>query len=147
MDGALKKYILETLPYSKPFRFVDDFISYSGQEITGVYTFNKDEYFYTGHFKDDPITPGLILVECMGQIGLTGFAIALIYPQPFLYKPMLSVVETEFSNPVYPGETVTVTSKKKYFRNQILKCEITMTNFNKEIVALTTALLKLENKI
>ncbi|MBI5539238.1 MAG: hydroxymyristoyl-ACP dehydratase [Bacteroidia bacterium] len=142
MDENIKKYILENLPYSKPFLFVDNIISYNENEITGTYTFDKEEFFYKGHFKNDPVTPGLILVECMGQIGLVGFALALTYPD-FNYKPMLSFVESEFSKSVYPSDKVTVISKKVYFRNNILKCNITMTNSNNEEVAKTTAILTL----
>lgn len=142
MDNILKKYILENLPYSKPYLFADNIISYNEHELVGEYTFSHDEYFYKGHFTNDPVTPGLILVECMGQIGLVGFALALTYPY-FNFKPMLSVVESEFIKSVYPGEKVTVASKKKYFRNNILKCDISMTNANSEVVAKTTAILTL----
>lgn len=142
MDENIKKYILENLPYSKPFLFVDNIISYNENEITGEYTFTKEEFFYKGHFKNDPVTPGLILIECMGQIGLVGFALALTYPD-FNFKPMLSFVESEFSKSVNPGEKVTIISKKVYFRNNILRCNITMANSNHEEVAKTTAILTL----
>lgn len=142
MDEKLRKYILANLPYSKPFRFVDNIISYTGKEIIGEYTFSEDEFFYKGHFVNDPVTPGLILVECMGQIGLVGFALALTCPL-FNYKPMLSVVESEFLKPVYPGEKVIVISKKVYFRNNILKCNIVMINSQSAEVAKTTAILTL----
>ena len=142
MDETLKKYILENLPYSKPFLFADNILSYTENEITGEYTFTDDEFFYKGHFINNPVTPGLILVECMGQIGLVGFALALTYPQ-FPYKPMLSVVESEFMKSVYPGEKVKVISKKVYFRNNILKCNISMINSIGEEVAKTTAILTL----
>ena len=39
----------------------------------GYYTFKNDEYFYQGHFKDNPITPGVILTEVMAQIGVSLF--------------------------------------------------------------------------
>jgi 3-hydroxyacyl-[acyl-carrier-protein] dehydratase len=142
MDDTLKKYILSNLPYSKPFLFVDNILSYSENEIKGEYTFTKDEYFYKGHFVNDPVTPGLLLVECMGQIGLVGFAIALTYPE-FNFKPMLSIVESEFIKSVFPGEKVVVTSKKVYFRNNVLKCDIIMKNSMEEEVAKTTAILTL----
>ena len=142
MNENIKKYILENLPYSKPFRFVDNIISCNENEIIGEYTFTKDEFFYKGHFINEPITPGLILVECMGQIGLVGFALALTYPS-FQYKPMLSSVESEFIKSVYPGEKVTVISKKIYFRNNILKCNILMTNSLNQEIAKATLLLKL----
>ncbi len=142
MDENIRKYILDHLPYSKPFLFVDNIVSYTENEIIGEYTFSNDEFFYKGHFVNNPVTPGLILVECMGQIGLVGFALALTCPD-FNFRPMLSVVESEFMKSVYPGKKVTVISKKVYFRNNILKCNISMIDSLGEEVAKTTAILTL----
>ena len=44
----------------------------------GFYTFKEDEYFYQGHFKDNPITPGVILTEVMAQIGVVCLGIYLL---------------------------------------------------------------------
>ena len=62
--------ILEHLPYEKPFLFVDALEKISEEGISGYYTFPADSFFYRGHFKDLPVTPGVILTECMAQIGL-----------------------------------------------------------------------------
>ncbi len=62
--------ILEKLPYSTPFLFVDDLVSVDENGVTGTFTFKEDLDFYKGHFKNNPITPGVILTETMAQIGL-----------------------------------------------------------------------------
>ena len=62
--------ILEYLPYEKPFLFVDRLESISEDGCVGYYTFKKEAYFYQGHFKDKPVTPGVLLTECMAQIGV-----------------------------------------------------------------------------
>ena len=62
--------IIALLPYQEPFLFVDELTTISSEGVTGNYTFKKDAYFYKGHFKNNPITPGVILTECMAQIGL-----------------------------------------------------------------------------
>ncbi len=64
------KQILSLLPYQDPFLFVDEVTLISREGVTGKYTFKKTAYFYKGHFKDNPVTPGVILTECMTQIGL-----------------------------------------------------------------------------
>ncbi len=70
--------IIALLPYQKPFLFVDGIDAISEEGVTGHYTFNKDEFFYKGHFKNNPITPGVILTECMAQIGLVCLGIYLL---------------------------------------------------------------------
>jgi 3-hydroxyacyl-[acyl-carrier-protein] dehydratase len=69
--------ILAALPYSKPFLFVDELVSLSPNQAVGHYTYRPDEFFYAGHFVGKPVTPGVILLETMAQIG--GVALGFIY--------------------------------------------------------------------
>jgi len=134
----MKKYkdILEKLPYSSPFLFVDEINSVSEDEIIGHYTFKENEFFYEGHFKEYPITPGVILTECLAQIGLVSLGIYLLKKDNSFttYKIAMSSTEIDFLLPVFPGETVKVTGVKEYFRFQKLKCNVIMRNKNNEIV-------------
>ncbi|HAD95804.1 MAG TPA: hydroxymyristoyl-ACP dehydratase, partial [Cryomorphaceae bacterium] len=63
-------HILDQLPYDQPFLFVDKLHTLTEEGAEGAYTFTQNADFYRGHFKDNPITPGVILTECMAQIGL-----------------------------------------------------------------------------
>ena len=146
MDKKILKYILKNLPYKKPFLFVDEITEVSENQIIGNYTFKENESFYKGHFVNNPITPGVIIIETMGQIGLVCFVIYLSYPNNIEYNPILSVVEAEFHKPVLPNDKVIVTSNKLYFRYNTLKCKIEMHNENGEELAKTTAILKLVRK-
>ncbi len=65
-----KEEIISKLPYSKPFLFVDELLHIDENRVEGTYTFDENLDFYKGHFKDNPITPGVILTEVMAQIGL-----------------------------------------------------------------------------
>ena len=124
--------ILEKLPYDNPFLFVDSIVSVSDQEIEGKYTFRKDLFFYEGHFKGNPVTPGVLLTECMAQIGLVCFGIYLRSEENVSSTAQLQVALTttdiEFLHPVLPEETVTVISEKVYFRFNKLKCKVRMLN-------------------
>ncbi len=134
--------ILLCLPYLSPFLFVDDIIEISDKHIIGEYTYKSDEYFYKGHFKNNPVTPGVILIETMGQIGLVCFAIYLS-EYKFDNIPLLSYVNSEFFMSVKPNEKVFVRSDKIYFRNNTLKCKIEMKKEDGSQVANLEAILKL----
>lgn len=129
--------LIEKLPYSEPFLFVKDILSVSSEGISGTYTFKSDAYFYEGHFKDKPVTPGVILTECMAQIGLVCYGIFLLSEEDVSEKTnfALSSTEIDFYLPVFPGEKVKVVSEKIYFRFNKLKCKVKMLNIKEEIVA------------
>lgn len=132
-----KQTIIERLPYSEPFLFVEEILSVSTESITGTYTFTKDAYFYEGHFKNNPITPGVILTECMAQIGLVCFGIFLLNEEQVSENTnfALSNTDIDFYLPVFPGEKVTVISEKIYFRFNKLKCKVKMLNTKAEVIA------------
>ena len=126
--------ILALLPYTKPFLFVDEIIEIDENGVKGSYTFDKDLDFYKGHFKDFPVTPGVILTETMAQIGLACLGIFLLGSQVQNLSIAMTSTNIEFLKPVYPAEKVIVISEKKYFRFNKLKCEVRMENRAGEVV-------------
>ncbi len=127
--------ILQKLPYSPPFLFVDDLVSLNENGVTGTFTFKKDLDFYKGHFKNTPITPGVILTETMAQIGLVCLGIFLVGDDLTEESQIgLTSTDIEFLKPVFPDEKVTVVSEKIYFRFNKLKCKVKMLNEQSEIV-------------
>ncbi len=129
------KEILEKLPYSTPFLFVDDLVSIDENGVTGTFTFKKYLDFYKGHFKNNPITPGVILTETMAQIGLVCLGIFLV-GNDLTEESQIGLTSTDiqFLKPVFPGEKVTVISEKIYFRFNKLKCKVKMLNEKLETV-------------
>jgi 3-hydroxyacyl-[acyl-carrier-protein] dehydratase len=127
--------IITNLPYTKPFLFVDELWHVDENGVKGNYTFASEADFYKGHFKDNPVTPGVILIETMAQIGVVCLGIYLLgddFNQDT--KIALTSSEIEYLKPVYPNEKVTVISKKMYFRFGKLKCQVTMWNEHQEEV-------------
>lgn len=127
--------IISKLPYSKPFLFVDEIIDIDENGVEGTYTFDENLDFYKGHFKENPITPGVILTETMAQIGVVCLGI-FILNDTFSTNTSIALTSTdiEFLKPVLPNEKVTVVSEKIYFRFGKLKCKVFMKNQNDEIV-------------
>ncbi|MEK8181146.1 3-hydroxyacyl-ACP dehydratase FabZ family protein [Flavobacterium buctense] len=121
--------IISSLPYAKPFLFVDELIRINENGVEGSYTFDENLDFYKGHFKDNPVTPGVILTEVMAQIGVVCLGIYLLNNE-FTKNSVIALTssEIEFIKPVYPNEKVTVISEKMYFRFGKLKCQVKMIN-------------------
>lgn len=125
------------MPYSKPFLFVDDLAEINENGVHGSYTFDENLEFYKGHFKEQPVTPGVILTEVMAQIGLVCLGIFLL-DDKFNKDTSIALTSTsvEFIKPVFPNEKVSVTSEKMYFRFGKLKCKVKMTNELGELVCM-----------
>jgi 3-hydroxyacyl-[acyl-carrier-protein] dehydratase len=121
--------IILKLPYSKPFLFVDELLHIDENGVEGTYVFDENLDFYKGHFKDNPVTPGVILTEVMAQIGLVCLGIYILN-DGFNEKTSIALTSTEieFLKPVFPNEKVTVISEKIYFRFGKLKCNVIMKN-------------------
>ncbi len=132
-----KKTVIEYLPYQSPFLFVDELTYISENRVTGNYTFKQSDYFYRGHFKDNPITPGVILTEVMAQIGVVCLGIYLLREKfSDLKKPQLFLTSNniDFFLPVIPEQRVNVVSEKIYFRFNKLKCLVQLFNEKNQLV-------------
>lgn len=130
---------LSRLPYSPPFLFVDEILELNMEQVSGTYRFPKESYFYNGHFKDYPVTPGVILTECMAQIGVVCLGIHILDKETnqddtAQRKIALTSTEVDFFLPVLPGEKVQVESEKIYFRFNKLKCKVKMFNAEGKLV-------------
>jgi 3-hydroxyacyl-[acyl-carrier-protein] dehydratase len=120
--------IIVKLPYSEPFLFVDEITKIDENGVEGNFYLRKDLYFFKGHFKDNPIVPGVILTEIMAQIGLVCFGYFLTKSDAKQSNFALTSTDIEFLKPVYPNEKVFVVSEKIYFRFGKLKCKVKMYN-------------------
>tara|TARA_R110002051_G_scaffold325867_1_gene432595 strand:+ start:134153 stop:134629 length:477 start_codon:yes stop_codon:yes gene_type:complete len=137
-DNMKYQNILEQLPYSSPFLFVDQLSHVDEHGVEGWYTFPQDAEYYKGHFKNSPVTPGVLLTECCAQIGLVCLGIHLLTSSNTLNNTAIDIAltssEMEFYLPVLPNEEVRVISEKKYFRFQKLKCLVKMYNAEQKLV-------------
>lgn len=129
VETSVEEKILSLIPQKKPFRFIDEIYEVDENAISGSYTFREDEFFYEGHFPGFPVTPGVILTECMAQIGLVALAIYILDKEGGAdenCKTLFTSSEVNFRRMVQPGDKVIVKSKKKYFRMKKLCCEVVM---------------------
>jgi len=141
-DAALKQEVLSLVPQQPPFRFIDEIIHLDDDRIEGTYRFREDEYFYRGHFPGNPITPGVILIETMAQVGVVAFGIYLLSRQknarPGDMKLPISLFSladgVEFKQIVKPGERVIVKAEKIYFRKMTIKARVVVEKESGELI-------------
>ena len=146
MDGQqlTPAQILDLLPQQRPFRFVDEILEVDEQRISGRYTFRPDEFFYAGHFPGRPITPGVILLESMCQVGVVSLGIYLFaldhsVEEARHWTTLFVEAESEFLRAVLPGETMTIRGERIFWRRSKLRAHIEMFAADGTLVAQTTA--------
>ncbi len=140
LDGAA---VLALLPQQEPFRFVDAIVEVDDDHIVSRFTFRPEAEFYRGHFPGNPITPGVLLIEAMAQTGVVALGIYIVAKErgPEGVKKVLTVftdVTAEFAGTVRPGDTVTITARKVFFRRMKLRSEVEMRLSDGTLVASAT---------
>ena len=98
--------IKKLIPHRDPFLFVDTCeIIIPGEHGKSQKLFSANEYFFKGHFPDNPIVPGVIIIEAMAQ---TAGIVVSYKLKEFNEKSVLfmSVNKAKFRKPVHPDEKV-----------------------------------------
>jgi len=98
--------IKKLIPHRDPFLFVDACeIITPGEHGKSEKLFNVNEYFFKGHFPNNPIVPGVIIVEAMAQ---TAGIVVSYKLKEFEDKSVLfmSVNKAKFRKPIFPNEKV-----------------------------------------
>jgi 3-hydroxyacyl-[acyl-carrier-protein] dehydratase len=135
--------VLALVPQQEPFRFLDEILEVNADRIVSRYTFRPEADFYRGHFPGNPITPGVLLIEAMAQTGVVALGIYLVGSERGRdeVRRVLTVftdVTAEFSGVVKPGDTVTISARKVFFRRMKLRSEVEMTRADGTLVASAT---------
>ena len=133
----IKKY----LPHREPFLFIDEVVDIKDNQIIHAKKIiSKDEYFLEGHFPGNPIFPGVILIEALGQAsGILGFTKMNKTPEEGSIYVLAGVDKVRFRKRVRPGDTVDLFSKVVSEKRGIWKfdCRAELDN---EIVCTATIL-------
>ncbi|MCL2071430.1 MAG: beta-hydroxyacyl-ACP dehydratase [Oscillospiraceae bacterium] len=102
-----REEIKKILPHREPMLLLDEVELVDGISI-GKYTVKGDEFFLQGHFPGNPVVPGVILCEMMGQS-----ACLLVNEDGRDFTPYFTGMKNvKFKNKVLPGDTIILRSEK-----------------------------------
>jgi len=132
--------LLEVMPQTEPFRFIDRVLEVDPQHIVAGYRFRENAFFYAGHFPRAPITPGVIVLEAMAQCGLVLhglYLLALEVSRQELasYRTMFTNAQIEWCSGVYPGDSIVMRSEVLTFRRRRMRVRVETKNERGQTVA------------
>ena len=96
--------VKEILKQRYPFLMVDRITDYDDSHITGYKNVTIDEPFFMGHFPDDPVMPGVMILESMGQVTSVLLGIKLGKEQGSKIAFLTGIDKARFRKPVRPGD-------------------------------------------
>lgn len=107
LDSAGIMRVLQLLPHRYPFLMIDKIIEMDGDESgIGIKNVTINEPHFQGHFPDNPVMPGVLLLEGMAQTAgalcihhrLKSGGLSLVY--------LMTIDKARFRRPVTPGDQV-----------------------------------------
>ena len=122
--------IRKFLPHRYPFLLVDRVIEcVPGETITAIKNVTVNEPHFTGHFPDQAIMPGVLIIEALAQAtGLLGFRTMSEEPSDDLLYMLVGVDKVRFKRQVVPGDQLVLKAKIERRSRIIWKfsCEATV---------------------
>ncbi len=97
--------IRELLPHRYPMQLVDKVISIGPNSIVGLKNITSNEPFFTGHFPEEPVMPGVLQIEAMAQCG--GLLVLNSLEEPERWSTyFMKIDNVKFRQKVVPGDTL-----------------------------------------
>jgi 3-hydroxyacyl-[acyl-carrier-protein] dehydratase len=105
--------ILRRLPHRYPFLLVDRVLEWRRNEsIRALKNVTVNEPFFTGHFPERPVMPGVIIIEALAQAaGVLLFVSAGAVPDTSMRLYFAGIDKARFRKPVLPGDQLILTAR------------------------------------
>ncbi len=99
--------IAKILPHKHPFLLVDKVVKLTDNEVVAIKNITGDQYFFQGHFPEEPIMPGVLQLEAMAQAG--GVLVLNDKENPEKWSTYFVKIENaKFKDKVVPGDTLII---------------------------------------
>lgn len=104
------KEIAQILPHKHPFLLVDKVVKLTDDEVIAIKNITGDQYFFQGHFPEEPLMPGVLQLEAMAQAG--GVLVLADKDDPKQWSTYFVKIENaKFKDKVVPGDTLKIRMK------------------------------------
>lgn len=97
--------IEKILPHRYPFLLVDKIVEMTDTYVVGVKNVTYNEPFFQGHFPDNPVMPGVLQLEAMGQCGGI-LCLSLLDPTAQWDTYFVKLENARFKGMIRPGDTM-----------------------------------------
>ena len=118
MDPILIQDVLKTLPHRFPFVMVDRVLSIQDGEVHALKNVTVNEPFFTGHFPQEPVMPGVLIVEALAQASMFCLHGQL---EPGTIGYLAGVDGARFKRKVIPGDQLHLHAKLEFLRRGLGK--------------------------
>ena len=111
--------IMSFLPHRYPFLLVDRILEIDEKHAVGIKNVTINEPFFQGHFPNEPVMPGVLVLEAMGQV-----AAMMMSAKPGsenLITFLTGVEKAKFRKPVKPGDQLVTTAEMIRLRGKMGK--------------------------
>lgn len=111
------KEIKEILPHRYPFLLVDRITELTEEKVVGYKNVTINDNFFQGHFPEEPVMPGVLILEAIAQVG----AVAILSKEEFKGKiPFFAGADkVKFRKPVVPGDKLELSCEIVKLRGKI----------------------------
>lgn len=102
-----REQIMEIIPHRDPFLLIDEVVEMEpGVKVVAKKYLKQDEFWFKGHFPEMPVTPGVLMIEMLGQAG----AVCMLALEENKGKIgfFAGIEKAKFRRNVLPGETLTL---------------------------------------
>ena len=114
--------IMEMIPHRYPFLIIDRIIDLElGEFAVGLKNVTINEPFFTGHFPDKPVMPGVLIIEAMAQTAAVLVVNTMGKDAEGKLVYFMSIDEAKFRKPVVPGDALHVRVDKQQNRRNVWK--------------------------
>lgn len=112
-----KEQIKEILPHRDPFLLIDEIVEMEpGKTVTAIKHVSEDEYYFRGHFPQEPVMPGVLIVETIAQAGAVA---ALSIPENKGRIAFFSGIRNaKFRQKVVPGDDLRLEVELVHLRSR-----------------------------